>query len=303
MPRRFEHFWRLLPAVRRTERSRALFFTGLLALVMAAQTVGLAGSEALFLSALSAQQLPLAFLIAAIAAMSGSAIYAAVVGVARNDALFAQMLLGAGLTLASVPIVAPDPGPLLRFALIAAYYLTFGVLTNHFWTFAGDYFDTLTAKRLVPVFALGSSVGGLFGGVLSVLTARTLGPLATIAVWGALLCAAAALLGLARRPLRRWGPLGEEEADETSAEGIFAAMRFVRGSRLGRWLLLSFAGMVLAQFVAQYVYSDVFVRTYPDPTALAVFIGGYLALSNLVEIALELWVTPWLIRRFGVAGG
>ena len=207
-----------------------------------------------------------------------------------------------GSTLASVPIVAPDPGPLLRFALIAAYYLTFGVLTNHFWTFAGDYFDTLTSKRLVPVFALGSSVGGLFGGVLSALTARALGPLATIAVWGALLCAAAALLGLARRPLRRWGPLGEEEADETSAEGIFAAMRFVRGSRLGRWLLLSFAGMVLAQFVAQYVYSDVFVRTYPDPTALAVFIGGYLALSNLVEIALELWVTPWLIRRFGVAG-
>lgn len=302
MPHRFEHFWRLLPAVRRTERSRALFFIGLLALVTAAQTVGLAGSEALFLSELSAQRLPLAFLVAAIAAMSGSAIYAAVVGFARNDALFAQMLLGAGITLISVPIAAPDPGPILRFALIAAYYLTFGVLTNHFWTFAGDYFDTLTSKRLVPVFALGSSAGGLFGGALGALTARAFGPLATIAVWGALLCAAAVMLWLARRPLRRWGPLGEEEADETSAEGISAAMRFVRGSRLGRWLVLSFVGMVLAQFVAQYVYSDVFVRTHPDPTALAVFIGGYLAFSNLVEIALELWVTPWLIRRFGVAG-
>jgi HEAT repeat protein len=302
MPRRSEQFWRLLPAVRRTERSRALFFIGLLALVMAAQTVGLAGSEALFLSELSAQQLPLAFLIAAIVAMSSSAIYAAVVGFARNDTLFAQMLLGAGLTLISVPIAVPDPGPILRFALIAAYYLTFGVLTNHFWTFAGDYFDTLTSKRLVPVFALGSSAGGLFGGVLGVLTAGAFGTLATITVWGALLCAAALMLWLAKRPLRRWGPLEEDEADETSAEGISAAMRFVRGSRLGRWLLLSFAGMVLAQFVAQYVYSDVFVRSYPDPTALAVFIGGYLALGNLVEIALELWVTPWLIRRFGVAG-
>src|SRR6185503_15693475 len=112
----------------------------------------------------------------------------------------------------------------------------------------------------------------------------------------------AAMLRLARRQLRRWGPLGEEEADETSVEGIAAAMRFVRGSRLGRWLLVTSLGMVIAQFVAQYIYSDVFVRTFPDPTSLAVFIAAYLALSNLVEIAVGLWATPWLIRRFGVAG-
>ena len=35
-----EHLWRILPAVRRHERARALFFTGLLTLVTAAQTVG-----------------------------------------------------------------------------------------------------------------------------------------------------------------------------------------------------------------------------------------------------------------------
>jgi cyclic nucleotide-binding protein len=301
MPRAFEHFWRLLPAVRRAERAPALFFTTLLALVTAAQTVGLAGSEALFLARLSAQRLPLAFVIAAVAAMLGSALYAAVVGAVRNDSLFAGMLFASGLTLLGVELVVPDPGAGELFALIAAYYLTQCVLINHFWTFAGDYFDTLTSKRLVPVFALGSSVGGLFGGVVGAYTAGTVGPLATIGMWGALLCVAAAQLALARRPLRRWGPILGEEADETSVASLAAAVRYVRGSRLGRWLLLSSLGMVLAQFVAQYVYSDVFVRSHPDPTELAVFIAVFLALSNLVEIALEIWVTPWLIRRFGVA--
>src|SRR4029453_15111700 len=86
MLRRFEHFWRLLPAVRRAERERALFFTGLLAIVTAAQTAGLAGSGGLFLAGLSPARLPLAFLIAAIAAMVGSGVYAAVVGASRNDA-------------------------------------------------------------------------------------------------------------------------------------------------------------------------------------------------------------------------
>jgi hypothetical protein len=302
MPRPIEYFWRILPAVRRTERARSVFFTGLLALVTAAQTVGLAGSEALFLAQLSAQRLPLAFVIAALTAMLGSGIYAVVVGSARNDSLFALMLLGPGLVLLGVPFAAPHPSARLLFALIASYYLTQCVLTNHFWTFAGDYFDTLTSKRLVPVFTLGSSIGGLAGGAFTTVTARASSPVATIAVWGALLCVSAVMILLARRPLRRWGPLGTEEADETSVEGLAAAVRYLRRSRLARWLLVAAVGMVLAQFIAQYVYSDVFVRRYPDPTALAVFIGGYLAVSNLAEVVLGVWVAPWLIRRFGVAG-
>jgi hypothetical protein len=302
MPRLIEHFWRILPAVRRTERGRALFFIGLLALVTAAQTVGLAGSEALFLARLSAHSLPLAFVCAALAAVLGSGVYAVAVGRTRNDSLFAWMLFGSGFLLLIVPFAAPNPGTALLFMLIAAFYLTQCVLINHFWTFASDYFDTLTSKRLIPVFAIGSSVGGLAGGGLGALTARALSPIATIAVWGGLLLCGAAMLRLARRPLRRWGPLGAEEADETSVEGMAAAVRFVRQSRLGRWLLLASVGMVIAQFVAQYIYLDVFVRRYPDPTALAVFIAIYLALSNIVEIALVLWGTPWLIRRFGVAG-
>src|SRR5262245_26708397 len=153
MQRLVEYFWRLLPAVRRPERSRALFFTALIAVVLGAQTVGLAGSEALFLARLSARELPLAFVIASLAAVGGSAIYAVIVGRTRNDTLFAAMLLGAGALLAAVPIAVPEPGTRGLFALIAAYYLTQCIFANHFWTFAADYFDTLTSKRLVPVFA------------------------------------------------------------------------------------------------------------------------------------------------------
>jgi HEAT repeat protein len=296
-----EHMWRILPAVRRHERSRALFFTGLLTLVTAAQTVGLAGSEALFLAELSAQRLPLAFVIASLVTVFGSVLYAARVGVVRNDGLFVQMLLGAGVALIAVPFATGLPQIPLLYALIAAFYLTQSVFTNHFWTFSGDYFDTLTSKRLFPVFTVGASVGGLFGGLGGALTAQLLGPLATIGLWGVLLCAAAAALWLARHSLIRWGPVGVEEADETSVESMRGAVGYLRGSRFGRWLVLSSTGMVLALFIAQYVYSDLFVRAHPDPGELAVFISVYLAVTNLVEIALELWVTPWLIRRFGVA--
>ena len=39
--------------------------------------------------------------------------------------------------------------------------------------------------------------------------------------------------------------------------------------------------MVLAIFVAQYLYSEIFVSAFPDPGELAVFFGLYLAITNL----------------------
>ncbi len=53
-----EIFWRLVTAVRPAERSRTLFFTALLTLISAAQTMGLVGSEALLLARIGSDRLP-----------------------------------------------------------------------------------------------------------------------------------------------------------------------------------------------------------------------------------------------------
>src|SRR5690606_6139512 len=74
----------------------------------------------------------------------------------------------------------------------------------------------------------------------------------------------------------------------------------VRRSRLARWLAVSALAMVLALFVAQYLYSAIFAAAFPDEAALARFLALYLAASNALEIGIELAVTPWLIRRPGV---
>jgi ATP/ADP translocase len=91
-----------------------------------------------------------------------------------------------------------------------------------------------------------------------------------------------------------------EEADETSVEGIRGAVRFMRVSTLGRALLISAVGMILALVVARYMWLDAFAQRFPDPAELAWFIGLFLAATNVIEIAIEMVVTPWLIRRAGV---
>ena len=58
--------------------------------------------------------------------------------------------------------------------------------------------------------------------------------------------------------------------------------------------------MVFSLFLLQYLYLDIFSRSFSSAESLAAFFGLYLAVTNLIEIAIELRLTPWLIQRFGV---
>jgi HEAT repeat protein len=296
-----DSFWRLLRDVRPHERQRFVFFGGLLLLGSVAQTLGLVGVESLFLARFGVERLPLVFIAASLSTVLGSLVYAAWVGRSRNDELFVRMLAVAALVLAGAGLAVlsglDTPIP----PLFCLYFLFQAVFMNHFLTFAVDYFDSAASKRLFPLFTIGASVGGAAGGALGVGLARSVGTRYLVIGWALTFAACALLVRLARRRLRRWGPLDLEETDETSVEGIRGALRYLRASALGRALVLSALGMVLALFVGQYLYSQIFVEAFPHPGDLASFFGVYLAVTNVIEIGVGLTLTPWLIRRLGVA--
>lgn len=297
-----ELFWRLLPSVRRPERPRFLFFMNLSGLIMLALTLGLVGAESLLLAAMGAGVLPLTFIAASALTVFGSLIYALGVDQSRNDVYFIRILgvlaLLVGLTTVGAAFGLRWTLPLL----FCLYYLSLAVLNNHYWTFTGDYFDTLAAKRLFPLFTVGASAGGLIGGLLATALAQTDGgAYVLLGAWSVTLLLAALLLRVSRRQLRRWGPLELEEADETSIQGMKASVRYLRQSDLGRWLVVSALGMVLALFVSQYLYSDIFAREFPSAERLALFLGAFLAFTNLLEIVIEVAITPRLVQRLGVA--
>jgi CRP-like cAMP-binding protein/HEAT repeat protein len=210
------------------------------------------------------------------------------------------MLLVAATLLAVVGTAAAWGSPWAFAVLICLFWLYRAVFLVHYWTFAGDHFDTLSSKRLFPLFAVGSSAGGAFGGLLAWGLVH-LGPAEwLLAIWAALLVGAAALLIGNRRRLLRWIPLEAMEADDTSVERLKGAQQYLRRSSLGRWLIASSLGMVVALFVAQYAYSEIFGRAYPDPDELAGLFGLFLAAANMVEIVVETAVSRWLIPRLGV---
>ncbi len=294
-------FWAIFSSVRKKERARFVFFLTLSGLLSLGQTVGLAGSESLLLAKLGAAALPVTFIAASALTVMGNFLYAVGVDRARNDVYFIRLLMGAAVALCLLTVGIIKGIAWVLPATYCFYYLSLAVFTNHYWTFTGDFFDTLAAKRLFPVFVVGSSLGGLAGGMLVIFSASFLPPQYLLFFWAVFCLLTAALLRLYRRRLRRWGPLELEEADETSLDGIKAAVRYLRQSALGRWTVLSALAMVLAVFVSQYLYSDILVQRFPEADALARFLGIYLAVSNTLEIVVEVVLTPFLIRRVGVA--
>ena len=290
--------WRFLPGVRTAERGRVLFFLSLYGLLGLAQTVGLVGSEAIFLGRVGAEALPETFVVASIATVFASLAYAIVVGRTRNDSLFVTMLVGAGVVLAAAAVFS---GALFfPFLVFCAWFTAQAVFLNHYWTFAADFFDTLASKRLFPLFTIGGSVGGALGGGIAAGLSTALPAEALIAVWGLLLLTTGLLLRASRGLIRRWGPLGYEESDEASVEGLRSALRYARRSPMSRWLVVSALAMVMALFVSQFLYSGAFVDRFPDPEALAVFFGTFLLVTNSIEVVVEAGFTRWLIQRFGL---
>ena len=234
-----------------------------------------------------------------------SLLYAFGVDRARNDNYFVRILIFFSLVIAGASILAqliPKIATLAYLGLFCLYYANFAVCTNHFWTFTADFFDSLSSKRLFPIFTVGASAGGLLGGILASAVANQPGG-AKALLWGWIICSllAAAWLRFHRGALRRWGPLEIEEADESSVDGMKSSIRFLRASRLGRLMVLSALFMVASLFVSQYIYSGIFVAKYPSPDELAQFFGIFLAAANALELFIEIVVTPWLLSRFGIA--
>lgn len=276
-----------------------LFFVGLAGAIALAQTIGLTAAEGLLLARLGAERLPLGFVVASGFTMLAALVYARRVGEARNDLVLIELVAVAvaGALALSVAVAVEWPyAPLLLLCLQVAAQ---AILGNHFFAFAADFFDRLAAKRVMPLFTAGTSLGASAGGFIAFGLSHAAPPAALVLGWALGLAAVAMLLRISRPSLRRWAPLGVEE-DASSLEGVRAAARYLRIAPLGRALLLGTVVMVTATHVARYLYSGTLAQAFPDEESLTRFLGLYLGVSNLAEIAIPLWIGPWLIQRIGV---
>lgn len=291
---------RLFPEVRAIERQRFGAFFALAALLLAGQAVGGTTAESLLLSRLGVQALPTAMVAASITTILGSTLYSRWVGRRRHETSFLVMLaFGISFLGLSIPLVQARFNP-IYIALFCFNWLSFTLYYSHFFTLVGDYFDTLAMKRLLPFFVVGATTGEIGGGLSASWVSSHLGAQGLLLLWIALQGLAASFLWVLKARLLAWNPPSQAKRQPPTSAAP-SGLAYLRRSSLGRALALMAAAMMVTNTVVQYLHADIFVRTFSGEGQLASFLGMFTAVTNMVELVIGARVTPWLVRRFGVA--
>ncbi|GAB3378096.1 NTP/NDP exchange transporter [Lysobacter fragariae] len=169
-----------------------------------------------------------------------------------------------------------------------------------FWSFMVDIWDEAQARRLFPIIALGGTAGAVAGPAITQVLVSRIGVASLLVVSATLLVVAASCAVLLGRWARVHGARRFEVGHESAVGGsmweglkqVFANP-FVRSMSL-LLLLGDGIGTVNYALVADYARD-----AYVDAIARTRFFGGLDMATNLLQVALQLTLTRWLLPRYG----
>lgn len=193
-------------------------------------------------------------------------------------------------------------------AIYPVYYMVFELASEllplHFMLYIGQNFETLQAKRLMPVIFAGAQVGRMVGGVALAGIGPAVGMDNILLLWMGLLAIAVVIIawrhrrvGVSpyyrsiRRSRYRWRHIFSQ-----LGEGI----AFARESALVQAASWSLFFLVLSYCILNYAVNRVYVSSFPTEAELGRFFGLLAAGTGILALLLQLFVTGRLIESFGV---
>ena len=170
-----------------------------------------------------------------------------------------------------------------------------------FWSFMADVFDDAHARRFYGYIAAGGTLGALAGPLITRLMAERVGiaNLLLVSV-GFLGVCLVCILKLRPWAIRREQARGEASGERAMGGSMWAGLRLVAREPLLRWLaLLMFFGVGVGTLL--YSEQAAIARTFfvEDAARTRYYANIDLAI-NALTIAVQLFVTRWLLRRHGV---
>jgi CRP-like cAMP-binding protein len=297
--------------VRRTELNRTLQVGGFAIVLGWAMYTAFSATQSIFLNKAGPQAYPLFFIVLALAVWPMIAVQGALTrrfGVGRAFRLTLGANAVVALAIYAAYVFREDST--VAFAAYVVYSVFFELVMLQFWIFVSQHFNVLEGKRIFPVIAAGSSVGYILAGVTATVVAvYATEPLIFIWWFGAI--AAAIMSRSLERTLFR--PAFIDDADEFFADqeaalekhGVIAvlksAFRYLTGSRLVLALVMLALALQIASRVGDYLVAVLFVRaTHNNLQSLTILIADAALASYVVQLAVSLFVAPWVLAKLGV---
>jgi HEAT repeat protein len=283
------------------ERGAALvlMFTG--ALLIAGLTIAKSIRDSLFLVAFPAERLPLVLVTIAVLTAPVVSSYSHLSNRVPFRVLAPgfYMIVAIGFMLME-RLYASSP----ETAAIALYlYVSLlGLLgVTQFWLLVAWRFNTREARRLIGFIGTGSVVGGLVGGLLARSLSRYIHPEAIL--W--IVAGTYASAGLATDWITRQhqeGAASAPPARQDGQTGMRSGLRQISREPLLRYVVVLVLLSVFLGTLTDYQLKSVAQGTYTSKVELVRFFGGFYAIIGLASLVLQIGITQYVMRRWGVAG-
>jgi AAA family ATP:ADP antiporter len=259
--------------------------------------------NALFLEKLNAAQLPYVFILVAIIAGGIGLVYA------RYSTRASLKRLS--LTAAIIIVVSLVlfwwlfRGRHLSQSMPYVFYIwvsLFGVIApSQVWLQCNYIFDSRQAKRLFAIVGSGAIIGGIVGGYLTTFYIDNLGGRVIDLLW---VCAAMQIGTLALQNLAGWGEAQIRSGNPASREDAASVFHLIAQSRYLQLIIGTIALMSIVTTIVDYQFSAIVqadTELAGNGDKMASFFGFWFANFSMISLVLQLTLTGFLLRRFGVA--
>ncbi len=291
--------------IREGELGRAFPMQAVIFLLISTLLIVKPTVNALFLDRFGVEQLPVAFLLVAVAAAVVSSLYTRILTRYSLYTILRGTLYGSMLSLLGFGLLLY--GGIQESLVLYLFYCWVAIFallsTSQFWLLANLVFNVREAKRLFGFIGAGAIAGGIAGGYLTSVLAT-----AIRVEW--LLFLAVFLLGLCLPFLRRiWeqGVLPAQAQEQVRwRTGRFSAdehpLSLIRRSRHLSYVAGIVTLSVMVAKLVDYQFGGVAAAAIGDPGELTAFFGFWFSTFNVVSLLFQLFLTRWVVGLVGVGG-
>lgn len=301
--------------IRPTEWPRLLYLYVIFFVYITGATWGETMVEAAFLQQVGVQFLPWVFVAVALVSVPATAIYTAFADRISNNKL-AVGILGIGLLGVAVGrFFLAEGKDTLAYPLL--YLFMFVPLSDiylvHWYTLTNSFYDTQSAKRIVPVLATASRIGGILAGLTMFLLNQWFSPTTIITIWLGAILLVMLLIGLMPYIFKGDKTGLEQSGDITSTtkstkpqthlsylDNIREGYHYVAQSAFLKWLAISTLLLTALIPFLEFRTSQILLQELQTTQAISNFTGTLNGLTNLLVLPIQLLLLSRIIGWIGL---
>ena len=267
--------------------------------------IGRASADALFLSRYGIEYLPVIYIALAPLLALVSIFYAALVDHLSSEKFFRLILIGLIVSvLVSWIMMSQTDVAFIYPVYFIIHKIASELLLVHGTLYLAHNFNTLQAKRLFPLIFTGEQLGCIIGGLFVSASVSFIEADKLPLIW-------ALLMILAIIQLRFWharhgaSPYFQNQKRpgskfKVAVQSVYQGLVFARESNLLRNASLALFFLVIIYYILSYSTNRIFVNAFNNEQDLAKFIGLLTAITSVITLSLQLFITNRLIDRYGV---